>query len=121
MAITLGDLMAGSRRVVVEYAGAEIGITYRPKVLTVEREARLRAAAARAQESESETMDSESVAYWVELIEAWDVLEKPGGDMLPVTAEVLRRLPAPFLGAVQAAIQADCRPNLTRPKRSGGS
>lgn len=119
MPITLNHLKNDVRTTTVRYAGESSSITFRPSVITANRNASRRQA---IEEDDPEW----GIKFLCELLVSWEVMGEPtaaeNGEIvpaqpLPITPEVLRDLPDPLLTAIMNACQEEMYPKLKNGRR----
>ena len=99
MAITLADLKNNERELHLDYFGDSFEITYKPGLVTPERE-----------DEFLNTKDSsaENICFFlVEVLVKWTVLDKPDGKPIEITVNNLYELPDVLLFNILKAIFAD--------------
>ena len=111
MPIELNQLKANTRAIIVPYFGDSVTLTYRPSVLTPNRESEIKAAA-------SEGDNSAMLEAISELVVEWDMLLD--GKPLPHTVDVLRELPSALLTAIFQGIGEDMAPKAKNARGSFG-
>jgi len=96
MPLTLAHLKRNTRTLVLEYAGEQVNVTYKPGAMTP----------ALSLEMADPATNLPVVTVLEQTLVSWDVVDD---DMLPlpVTHDTLIMLPSDFLGAVFGALMED--------------
>lgn len=105
MGIEIGHLAAKRKPLAVEWAGETVNVVYRPYTLAMGEQ--LRAAVLANKSYVVEEMER--------LLLEWDITED--GEVLPIDAASLTRLPLELLNTISDAILTEMYPN----RRSGGA
>lgn len=110
MPVTLSQLKANTRTIVVPYEQDEVRLTYQPSQMTPVVESEINAA---SRDGDVGPM----LQAMSKLIVEWDVMEDDK-KALPHTVEVLAGLPNAFLMAIFRAIQEDMAPKARAARSS---
>lgn len=109
MPLCLSSLREQEREIAVPFDGDALKVWYRPGALTPELESILRQAGdEKAPEAPERTPMLEVLTR---IVARWDLLDEPDGQVVPVTHEVLFRLPSALLLAILRAVYEDVSPN----------
>jgi hypothetical protein len=111
MSVKLDDMKTRTKKLVVEWDGEQVDVSYYPNVVTPQLLEQVAEAAAQEDLSVLGVM-LEPVLEW------WDVLDDKG-KRIPTSAAVIRTIPMSFLNAVQTAIEEAQRPPEGSPSPAG--
>lgn len=119
MPIELSDLLNDERWVEVEIEGEILNVAYRPGATGISRQAEI--AKQMRQFGKQEDADEEEIVkhsnkVFCEIVCDWDFTEN--GSTLPVTPEIVGRLPTRYINLITAAIAADSNSNQEEKKLS---
>lgn len=106
MPVTLAHLIADTRTLSIPVGDDTLTVTYRPSGLTPATEGKLHELAS------AERAGGMLVTFLLDMLTGWDLLGEDGAP-LPITDEVLSRLPLTFLARLVEALSGDVRADPT--------
>jgi hypothetical protein len=113
MPLRVTDLITDRRTIQVLFGEEILSITYRPSGFTPATEEKLDDLV------QGKRIGKPLVDFLLDTLVAWDLLDDQG-NVLPISRQVLAKLPLAFLARLFRAITEDLRPNPPTAGESGG-
>jgi len=112
MPVSLSELRAKEKKIVVDFYGEKVNVTYRPNVITPAYQQRIKDL-----RGKSDTPEAEQWAVIIEAVSDWDLTDDEG--VLAVNSAGIALVPTELLQAIMRAISEDASPNSKSAATSG--